>query len=229
MTPQKVKEVLLSYRDLLRKQGYLPLSSTPLGKKAYDDTYDNIPISDVNKHLTWMCGQATGFLSGGHVGKAMRWLGFIQGVMWCNNMKSINQMRDDSRDVQPTPESKPTAKQGPVPNDLEDVFRHLDQMLTEEEKDRIRHTSEEKLSAQAHHGIGRWVRNTWGFWTKEGKLYEYMRTLGLRHPDDMSGLVITSYIRYIKRQDLEIDQQVKFYCDYWDRLGSPSHGMNIDE
>lgn len=48
-------------------------------------------------HVTWMCETAKGYVLMGDREKAMRWLGFIQGVLWSDNVKSIDDMKEDNR------------------------------------------------------------------------------------------------------------------------------------
>ena len=34
-----------------------------------------------------------------HMGKVNRWLGFVQGVLWSEHMRTVNQMREDNRPI----------------------------------------------------------------------------------------------------------------------------------
>jgi hypothetical protein len=55
-------------------------------------------------HLAWMCQNAKTFLDTFEIigiptlkmEKIMRWLGFIQGCLWCFGLKSLNELREDS-------------------------------------------------------------------------------------------------------------------------------------
>lgn len=49
------------------------------------------------KHAKWMVGQMLNSADEWSDKKINRWLGFIQGVLWCNKIKGILQMRDESR------------------------------------------------------------------------------------------------------------------------------------
>lgn len=55
------------------------------------------------QHVAYMCGESMTFVDEGKVPKAMRWLGFIQGVLWMSNLFSIDQLKEHSR---PTPEEE---------------------------------------------------------------------------------------------------------------------------
>lgn len=67
-----------------------------------------------------------------------------------------------------------------------------------------------------HHSIGMWVRNSYGLWAKESPLAEYFRReYGLKHPDDMSGVILMSYYRRLRREPLALNSQVAVYKTYW--------------
>lgn len=74
-------------------------------------------------------------------------------------------------------------------------------------------------SALYHHGVGRWIRNNWGLRKQEGPLYRYLYDLGLRHADDMSGLILKSFERHLRGEPLEIEQQVQHYHAHWEKQG----------
>jgi hypothetical protein len=51
-------------------------------------------------HVRWMLGQMGSFLRGEDEAqweKANRWLGFIQGVLWCEGVYTIDEMREHNR------------------------------------------------------------------------------------------------------------------------------------
>lgn len=49
------------------------------------------------QHVRWMCQQIPKMLDEGHLEKVNRWLGFIQGVLWLENIYTIDQMRNHNR------------------------------------------------------------------------------------------------------------------------------------
>lgn len=53
--------------------------------------------TDCLRHALWMTRELRKHLSGGKVEKAMRWLGFVQGVLWSLGVVSIEEMKDDNR------------------------------------------------------------------------------------------------------------------------------------
>ncbi len=106
-----------------------------------------------------------------------------------------------------------------VPETLEECFVQLKAMMEEDpEGGKAFLESDDKgddVTYMYHHSLGRWLRNNWGFWKKEGKLYDWLVGLGLHHPDDMSGVVLTSFWRHMNDTPLDIEGQVKRYVDYW--------------
>lgn len=54
---------------------------------------------ELREHARWMCDEIIVLSSeyDSHVEKIMRWLGFVQGVLWSTGFYSIEQMKDDNR------------------------------------------------------------------------------------------------------------------------------------
>jgi hypothetical protein len=98
-----------------------------------------------------------------------------------------------------------------IPNNLEECFEILKQELSAED---IEYIKSMDSTAKLHHTLGRRIRNRWGFWS-ESKLKEYFKKMGLFHPDDMSGIILKSFHCHLKNKPLNLDEQVKYYQDYW--------------
>jgi hypothetical protein len=65
-----------------------------------------------------------------------------------------------------------------------------------------------------HFGFGLWMRNNWQLWGGS-RLSKYFNSLEIYHPDDMSGIILVSYHRYLNNKDIQLDEQIKYYKDYW--------------
>ena len=104
-----------------------------------------------------------------------------------------------------------------LPVDLENSFDALDNTLSPEDIDTIKNMPEDNISS-LHMGLGMWIRNNWGLWKKEGPLVKYFNDLGIFHPDDMSGIILTSYWRHLHNQPIELEQQIRYYQQYWEDL-----------
>ena len=71
------------------------------------------------------------------------------------------------------------------------------------------------LIVRLHHGYGRWLRNNWGLWSKEGSLYEHFTDMGIGHADDMSSILLTTACRRILGDDDQLQEQVDSYKKFW--------------
>ncbi len=68
--------------------------------------------------------------------------------------------------------------------------------------------------ANINHGIGRWLRNNYGLWSRTC-LVDFFWKKGIFHPDDISAIILTSYHRFLNDKPLDIDGQVKMYQSFW--------------
>jgi len=75
----------------------------------------------------------------------------------------------------------------------------------------------------AHHGFGMWLRNTLELWF-DGPPVKYFNEIGIYHADDMSGILLTSIHRKYHNQDINLDSQIKYYRDFWEK-----HNPNINK
>lgn len=105
-----------------------------------------------------------------------------------------------------------------VPKDLEDCFRDLSEMLHPKFIEKLKAGEDEAINQ--HFGLGLWIRNNWGLWAGS-RLAVYFREIGIGHPDDMSGIILTSYLRHLNNRPIELEAQIKFYQDYWRRVSTP--------
>lgn len=118
-----------------------------------------------------------------------------------------------------------------APETLDECYAYLDKFL--QDKEVFKSCSDDQVTAIAHHGLGRWLRNQWHLWWSEKfaegalsekdslypqtkpELKKYFESLGITHPDDMSGIVILSYHRKLNNKPIELEKQVeetiKFY------------------
>jgi hypothetical protein len=103
-----------------------------------------------------------------------------------------------------------------IPTDLEDCFLELKKMLPEKTVTEMK-SGPEKDMIKYHFGLGTWMRNNWGLWAGS-RLRDYLHKLGLRHPDDMSSVILKSFWRHLNGKPLKIDEQVKYYQEYWDKM-----------
>jgi hypothetical protein len=104
-----------------------------------------------------------------------------------------------------------------VPIDLDDALNYLDCIWSESDKDGFKNKLENDAVSELHFGTGMGIRNSWGLWKGDSGIAKYFRDLGINHPDDMSGIILTSFHRHLNKIDIKLDEQIKYYKDYWEK------------
>jgi peroxiredoxin len=100
-----------------------------------------------------------------------------------------------------------------VPRDLDESYIELKKMLPPQLLHTMMTKSENDM-IEYHHGLGTWLRNNWGLWAGS-RLAQYFRQLGIHHPDDMSGIILTSFWRQLHGQEIRLTEQVNYYKEHW--------------
>ncbi len=108
-----------------------------------------------------------------------------------------------------------------VPKDLEDCFTELKKLLKPEDVEKMKNGREEDMAGY-HFGLGMWMRNNWGLWG-DSRLTQWFNTQGIKHPDDMSGIILDSFWRHLNQKPIKLEEQVKYYQDYWKKQGAIQH------
>ncbi|GAA4825272.1 DUF6794 domain-containing protein [Algivirga pacifica] len=101
-----------------------------------------------------------------------------------------------------------------IPNDLEDCFVQINAFWSDSTKQQVTEWTEDEFVGKAHMGFGTWMRNNWRLWGGS-RLSKYFNDMGIYHPDDMSGIILISYHRYLNDTDIQFKKQVKYYQVYW--------------
>ena len=104
-----------------------------------------------------------------------------------------------------------------IPEDLEDTFNQLDQLLSTEDIDTLKSKQSENDLVDYHFGLGLWMRNKWGLW-QGSRLSKYFNDVGVFHPDDISGIILHSYWRRLNELPINLEEQIKYYQDYWKNI-----------
>lgn len=101
-----------------------------------------------------------------------------------------------------------------IPKTLEEYYLILNNI--EDLDEWLSCNNEESAVVAVHHTIGRWIRNTWGFWQDEkNELVLWFNDNEIKHPDDMSSIILTSFYRYKKGFDINLEEQLEYYIEYW--------------
>jgi hypothetical protein len=104
-----------------------------------------------------------------------------------------------------------------IPKNLDEAIQQLDLIFDDTTKVNIMKMSELEFTGKTHFTTGMWIRNKWGLW--EGKeLALFFNELGIYHPDDMSAIILTCYLRHQQGKPYELNKQVRFYQEYWVNL-----------
>ncbi|MDD4182857.1 MAG: hypothetical protein PHT53_03445 [Candidatus Omnitrophica bacterium] len=103
-----------------------------------------------------------------------------------------------------------------IPENLNDCFTELKRMLSPELIKEMQAGAEADM-AKYHHGLGMWIRNNWGLWSGS-RLKTYFNNLEVRHPDDMSSIILDSLWRTLNNKPIKLEEQIKYYQDYWKKV-----------
>jgi hypothetical protein len=87
----------------------------------------------------------------------------------------------------------------------------------------------ERDMAVFHHGLGRKVRNELHLWDdpKPPLWHHFVDELNIDHPDDMSGLIMTTLHRHLNGRPLDIAAQCCRYHEYWAAFADRNPGVNM--
>ena len=91
MTDEQVAQVARTYQEKLSREGYEP---HPID---FDRTTASFPRSRQLEHVAWLCKDLQELLRKGEGERAMRHLGFAQGVLWVHGIFAINELREQNR------------------------------------------------------------------------------------------------------------------------------------
>ena len=100
------------------------------------------------------------------------------------------------------------------PKNLDESLNILNDVTSDALKDWIICLKDGEFGAIVHHNIGQYIRNRWGLWGNS-PLSRFMNRLGIHHPDDMSSIILDSFQRRLKKEDIKLKEQVNFYQEYW--------------
>ncbi len=102
------------------------------------------------------------------------------------------------------------------PRTLEECFTALDEWSLKTAKTEFAKMPEETAMGRTHMGLGMAIRNGWGLWDQKSVLARHFKErFGLTHADDMSGVILTSYHRYLNKKPLKLEEQAQYYLDWW--------------
>ena len=104
-----------------------------------------------------------------------------------------------------------------IPRNLNDCIALLEKETPPDVVEKLKDGS--LTTTSLHHTVGRSMRNTWNLWG-DSVLKKWFKDIGIFHPDDMSGIIMDSFVRHLKGEPIDLDGQVKFYQNYWEKMKS---------
>jgi hypothetical protein len=113
------------------------------------------------------------------------------------------------------------------PKNLDEAISQLDILFSDKDKEEIFDMTEMEYTTNSHFSTGLWIRNNWGWWSDQD-LTKYFNELGIYHPDDMSGIILSCYYRHLHSQDYKLDNLVKHYQDYWKKSQETGEKVKTD-
>jgi hypothetical protein len=114
-----------------------------------------------------------------------------------------------------------------IPNNLDESFAELDLILPPATRLSMQQSEEQSMSGY-HRALGMALRNEWGL-RKGSKLKQYFQAQGIQHPDNMSGIILKSYWRYLHHKPIQLEKQVASYKQYWEQEKKKIHDEAIEE
>jgi hypothetical protein len=93
------------------------------------------------------------------------------------------------------------------PKDIDEAIEQLDKIIDNANKEEIKHLTEDEFSIGQHFALGMWIRNEWGLW-KGKELFHFFDSLGVDHPDNMSGIILRCYHRHLNGNNIDLSGQI---------------------
>ena len=95
-----------------------------------------------------------------------------------------------------------------IPADIHDCFTELNRLLNDSTKLMIKEKNTAFDLSEYHMGIGRWMRNNWRLWSGS-RLQTYFINKNVKHPDNISGIILFAYSNYLKGENINIDKIIE--------------------
>ncbi|PWK16935.1 DUF6794 domain-containing protein [Xanthomarina spongicola] len=101
-----------------------------------------------------------------------------------------------------------------IPKDLDDAINSLNKIYSDSLKVEITKLAEKDyVYGNYRFGIGLWMRNNWQLWGGS-RLSKFFRDNKIGHPESMSVVILESYYRFLKNEDIRFDEQIKEYVEW---------------
>jgi len=98
-----------------------------------------------------------------------------------------------------------------IPVDLYDALDYLNCQWSKKEKRKIARIFKDDDLAYIQYEIGKSIRNNWGLWSGENDLVKFFNSHGIFYPDEMSEIILTSFLRKLNKKDIDFEGQIQSY------------------
>ena len=86
----------------------------------------------------------------------------------------------------------------------------LDKNLKKQDKQYIKTLTEDEFFRETHFTLGMGIRNEW-IRCGNPELITFFLDQGIKHTDDMSAMILTSYYRYLLEKEIDFEGQISAY------------------
>ena len=103
-----------------------------------------------------------------------------------------------------------------IPENLEQA---VNQLIAQNSSVELKEWASKELreaKVLAHRGMALGLRNEWGLWA-DSKLAIYFKSIGIDHPDDMSGIISSALWHRLNKKQYDLGADIKYYQDYWNK------------
>ena len=96
------------------------------------------------------------------------------------------------------------------PKNLTECIQMLDKNLKKQDKEYIKTLTEDEFFMESHFTLGMGIRNEW-IRSGNPELVKFFSDEGVKHPDDMSAMILTSYYRHLLGKEIDFEGQISAY------------------
>ena len=98
-----------------------------------------------------------------------------------------------------------------IPTNLDEAVSKLSDMFSEKD---IEYFKTKNVNTY-HNTLGRWIRNEWGLWGDSNpELKKWFWEKGIRHPDDMSSVILDATQAKLNGRDFDLNSRVEHFNQY---------------
>lgn len=94
-----------------------------------------------------------------------------------------------------------------IPSNLTEALLELESQLSDEDKEKIRNLGEDEFVTLSHMFMGQKLRNLW-LYPQDSPLRKFFSDEGLFSEDDMSDIILRSFYRHLKDEDIRYEEQL---------------------